>query len=136
MTQDDHGSAKFLRLKNGDDIVCECYEYEDSEGNTYYTVINPLKTVYVSRGGGDYLQIAFLPWVYPRICDLQEFNIDKKEVILYQDVSEKMNEYYWDSVQHYMTSKRETIEEEPIEEYSEEILEEIKELMRSGKVFH
>jgi hypothetical protein len=122
--------AKFIRFKNGDDIIAESYEYSDDTGE-FYTVINPLKVIYVPASSAGYMQIAFIPWIYPRICDAQEFNIAKQEVLLYHDVSEKMNEYYWDSVEHYLNAKRETFEEEVEEEpeHSEEDYEALKEAL-------
>lgn len=110
----DNAHAKFIRLKTGDDLVAECYEYDDGT-NVYYTVINPLKVMYVSTGTG-YLQVAFAPWIYPRICDLQEFNIPKSEVLLIQDVSASMDEYYWNNLEIYLNDKR----EEPEPDYDPE----------------
>ena len=90
--------------------------------------------MYVPAGTSGYLQIAFLPWVYPRICDNQQFNINKEEVLLYQEVSEKMNEYYWESLEHYLAAKRENVEE--LEEVDEDVLEEIMKDIKAGKLFH
>jgi hypothetical protein len=124
---DEHNHAKFLRLKNGDDLVAECYEYEDDNG-TYYTIINPLKAMYVPSGSG-YLQVAFTPWVYPRICDMQEFNILASEVLLVQDVSDYMDEYYWSSLENYLNDKREEpTEPEELEGYEERSKEEVNRL--------
>ena len=131
----DQSIAKFIRLKNGDDIIAEAFETGDDTGD-YITVINPLKAMYVPAGTSGYLQIAFLPWVYPRICDQQEFNINRQEVLLYQEVAEKMNEYYWESVEHYLAAKRENVEEKVEEEIDEDVLEEIMKDIKSGKMFH
>lgn len=128
--------AKFIRLKNGDDIVAEAYEYSDDTGD-YYTIINPLKAMYVPATTTGYLQIAFMPWVYPRICDVQEFNIAKSEVLLYHDVSENMNEYYWESLDHYLNTKREEpIEEEPEPEEDYEALKEALEALSGKRTLH
>ena len=117
--------AKFIRLKNGDDIIAEAFETGDSTGD-YITVINPLKAMYVPATSTGYLQIAFMPWVYPRICDQQEFNIKREEVLLYQDVTENMNEYYWESVDQYLAAKREKVEDIQDEnKIDEEVLEEL-----------
>ena len=117
--------AKFIRLKNGDDIIAEAFETGESTGD-YITVINPLKAMYVPATSTGYLQIAFMPWVYPRICDQQEFNIKREEVLLYQDVTENMNEYYWESVDQYLAAKREKVEDIQDEnKIDEEVLEEL-----------
>jgi hypothetical protein len=127
--------AKFIRLKNGDDIIAEAFETGDDTGD-YITVINPLKAMYVPATATGYLQIAFMPWVYPRICDHQEFNIKREEVLLYQDVTDNMNEYYWESVEHYLAAKREKVEEIQEEKIDEEIMEELLEEIRKGRVMH
>ena len=98
--------AKFIRLKNGDDIIAEAFETGDSTGD-YITVINPLKAMYVPATSTGYLQIAFMPWVYPRICSNQEFSISMNEVLLCCEVSSYMNEYYWDSIDTYITEQKE-----------------------------
>jgi len=128
--------AKFIRLKTGDDIIAEAFETGDDTGD-YITVINPLKAMYVPATSTGYLQIAFMPWVYPRICDQQEFNIKREEVLLYQDVTDNMNEYYWESVDHYLAAKREKVEDiQEEEKIDEEVLEELLEEIRKGRVMH
>lgn len=133
----DQSIAKFIRLRNGDDLIAEAFETGDDTGD-YITVINPLKAVYVPSTASGYLQIAFMPWVYPRICDQQEFNIKKEEVLLFQDVSEKMNEYYWESLEHYLDTKREKVEEKVEEdnEIDEETLKELLEEIKAGRSYH
>ncbi len=97
MTNSDRPLAKFVRLQNGEDIVTEIVEMEDENG-ILYTVFNPLKVVYMPSESVGYLSVAFMPWVFPRICDQQEFVIHAEDVMLIADVTEKMNIYYWDSV--------------------------------------
>lgn len=92
------GVVMFLRLKNGDDIVSECYEYDSDQGR-YFVLINPLKAVYMSsEQGRTFLQVAFMPWVYNKISKTQEFSIYASEVLLVQEVSEYMEDYYWNSM--------------------------------------
>ena len=128
--------AMFIRLRNGDDLVAEAFETGDDTGD-YITVINPLKALYVPSTASGYLQIAFMPWVYPRICDQQEFNIKREEVVIYQQVSDHMNSYYWENLEQYLSNKRddveEKVEEEPIDE---DVLAEIMEQLKEGKIFH
>jgi hypothetical protein len=131
--------AKLIRLKNGDDLVSEAYEYADDTGD-YYTIINPLKVMYVPSTATGYMQIVFVPWVYPRICDIQEFNIPKEEVLLYYDVSERMDEYYWESVDSYLEIRKDQSQEkikeeqEPEEDY--EALKEALEALTGKRTLH
>jgi hypothetical protein len=125
--------AKLIRLKNGDDIIAEVVEIGEGDKISSLVLINPLKALYVPSTATGYLQIAFMPWVYPRICSDQEFTISASEVLLCCNVSEKMNEYYWDSIDTYIAEQKDKkdkkIEEEPEPDY----IEEIAELMQSIK---
>jgi|DEB3_MinimDraft_2_1074329.scaffolds.fasta_scaffold20386_2 hypothetical protein len=108
---DDRPIAKFLRLQNGDDVIAETIEMEDEDG-IVYTLCHPLKVVYMPTETTGYLSVMFMPWVFPKICDEQIFTIHAEDVMLITDVSEKMNIYYWDSVQTY-TDKSQYVQEEP-----------------------
>ncbi len=116
MTNSDRPLAKFVRLQNGEDIVTEIVEMEDENG-ILYTVFNPLKVVYMPSESVGYLSVAFMPWVFPRICDQQEFVIHAEDVMLIADVTEKMNIYYWDSVASMV---KPSDKQEPEEVYEEE----------------
>ena len=132
----DNTIAKFIRLKNGDDLIAEAFETTDDTGD-YITVINPLKALYVPSPSSGYLQIAFMPWVYPRICEHQEFNIKKDEILLYEDVASGMNEYYWESLDNYLNNKedvKEKIKKEDKEEESR--LQQLLDMIKSEKVYH
>jgi hypothetical protein len=97
--------AKFLRLKNGDDVVSEIVEMEDDEG-IMYVLINPLKVVYIPTASGN-LQIAFVPWVFVKIVDHQEFTIRIDDILLLSNVSEYMNDYYWKNITTYTGGDKE-----------------------------
>jgi len=98
-------------LQNGDDVIAETIEMEDEDG-IVYTLCHPLKVVYMPTETTGYLSVMFMPWVFPKICDEQIFTIHAEDVMLITDVSEKMNIYYWDSVQTY-TDKSQYVQEEP-----------------------
>jgi hypothetical protein len=131
MNDDVNPIVKFMRLRNGDDVVAEILETVNDD-QLSYTLYYPLKAVYIPTSSPGYVQIAFMPWVFPRMCDIQEFTIHSNEVMFMHDVSPRMNTYYWDSVDTYMKAsekleeKTEKVEEESIEESAlEEILNEI-----------
>lgn len=106
---DERPIAKFLRLQQGDDIIAETVETEDDNG-IQYTVYHPLKVIYSPSETDGYLSVMFMPWVFPRICDTQEFILHSRDVLLVVDVSEQMNTYYWDGVDSYV-KKTKSIEE-------------------------
>lgn len=139
MSDEEKPLAKFLRLQNGDDVIAEVVETEDEHG-ILYTLFHPLKLVYVPTETTGYVSIAFMPWVFPRICDEQTFIIHGEDVMFVSDVSEKMNIYYWNSVDSYLTtsSKIEQIEE-PEEEVSseeQELYNEIIDKLGIKRTFH
>ena len=138
ITTEDLPIAKLVRLKNGDDIIAEVVELEESKNVTSLILINPLKALYVPSTSSGYLQIAFMPWVYPRICSEQQFTISMNEVLLCCDVSSYMNEYYWDSIDTYITEQKDKREKKEQEEppVDENTLEEYINMIREGKVFH
>ena len=116
MTDSDQPYAKFMRLQNGDDIIAEVVETEDEDG-ILYTLFHPLKVVYMPSESVGYLSVAFMPWVFPRICDQQEFVIHAEDVLMVADVAEKMNIYYWENVDLYTKRDKEReVEEPPVQE--------------------
>lgn len=134
----DDQSVKFIRLNSGDDIVSQVVEVGD-ETQIDYILINPLKIVYIpSEKGSAYLQVAFMPWVFTRICSEQEFLIHAEDVITMGNVSNYMADYYWRNMDHFMGSIEDAIKEsEEIETEEELDLEGILEAINSAKrTFH
>lgn len=128
-------TVKFVRIKNGDDIIAEVVEVGE-DGQIDYMIINPLKVVYMpSQQGSSYLQVAFMPWVFSRICEEQEFLIHAEDVITMGNVTEKMAEYYWNNIDHFTSKGQEELfedsEEEPAEE--EATLESLLEALKSAR---
>lgn len=138
---DDHPIAKFLRLNNGDDIVCELIELADDD-SLMYMVVNPVKVMYVPTSKAGFVQIALVPWVFPRITDHHEFTIDPKDVLLVTDVSSKLNRYYWENLEEFMSYTNfgemdDEPEEEPQEESKTDLPEELLEILKNARrTFH
>lgn len=116
MDTSDYPNAKLVRLQNGEDVIAEVVEMEDESG-VIYALFHPLKVVYVPSESTGYLTVAFMPWVFPRICDQQEFIIHAQDVMFMANVASNMNEYYWTNMDYY--TKRE-LEEEKVTKKSEE----------------
>ena len=109
MDVSDYPNAKLVRLQNGDDVIAEVVEMEDENG-VIYALFHPLKVVYVPSETTGYLTVAFMPWVFPRLCEQQEFIIHSHDILFMSDVTPKMNEYYWNNMDYY--TKKATAEEE------------------------
>ena len=138
---EDHPVAKFLRLNNGDDIVCEMVELCEDD-SILYLIINPVKVMYVPTTKAGYVQLALVPWIFPRITDERDFTLDPKDVLVVADVSTKLNRYYWDNLEEFMSySNFGEMEDEPEEELQEEsksdLPEELLEILKNAKrTFH
>lgn len=132
-TSDQLPIAKFLRLQNGDDVIAETVEFEDEHG-IMYMLINPLKVVYMQSQHEGYLSVSFMPWVFPRMVDHQEFMLHADDVLLISDVSEKMNIYYWDNLDT-LTGKVPQ-EPEPTQQTDEETLAEILDQLNNRRTYH
>lgn len=140
---DEQQRAKFIRLQNGDDILAEVVELEDESG-ILYTLFNPLKVVYLPSETSGYLSVAFTPWVFPRICDQQEFVLHAEDVLLVVDITDSMNSYYWDNLEHFQNRvkvEEDKINEEPVEEEYQDDYDRLKQVLETlgldkKKVYH
>ena len=140
MSDDGNPIAKLIRLQNGDDVIAEVVEMEDESG-VIYTLFHPLKVVYVPSDTTGYLTVAFMPWVFPRLCDQQEFVIHSEDIMFIADVTSKMNDYYWENLDYF--AKKVSVEEEKVNEQvqQEDAYQKLKEaLVEAGldkkKVYH
>ena len=99
-----------------------------------YTLFRPLKVVYVPAEREGYVAIAFTPWVFSSLCDNHEFFIHAEDVLIVTDASEKMNTYYWNSVdQHY---GKEPIKEDISEKEEIERMVEFFKQLELKRTFH
>lgn len=137
-----HENVKFLRLTTGDDVISEIVEIEES-GILQYQLINPLKVLYLTGGKNGYIQVAFAPWVFNRICKKQEFTLKENNVIMVSDVTESMIEYYFETIDQFDDAQKEkesvkfTEEEyEGAEEELEALKEMIEQLKQNKGTFH
>ena len=140
MTEDGNPIAKLIRMQNGDDVIAEVVEIEDENG-VIYTLFRPLKVVYVPSETTGYLTIAFMPWVFPRICDQQEFVIHSEDILFIADVTPKMNNYYWDNLDYYTKKVAEEEEELNKKSQNQDSFERLKEALEEAglhtkKVYH
>ena len=134
MSNDENNIAKFLRLQNGDDIISEVVEIQEDDEH-FYMLINPLKVVYMSAKTG-YMSIGFMPWVFPSISESQEFTVHYDDVLMLSDVSQKMNEYYWDSIDTYIKEASNEEQYEQPREETNDVIEEIMEAIKHGRTYH
>lgn len=103
-------TIKFIRMNTGEDIIAEIVKYsEDNED--LYVLVNPLKVLYtISETHG--VSIALMQWVFPRICDKQEFPVYSNDIITMCSPSKQMTTYYWNVLNKFSIPKLSKHEEE------------------------
>jgi len=90
---DDGPTIKFIRMNTGEDIIAQIVK-PDQDDEEYYVLINPLKILYtMSETQG--ISIALMQWIFPRICDSQEFPVYSNDIITMCSPSKQMQTYYW-----------------------------------------
>jgi hypothetical protein len=95
-------------MVTGEDIVAEVVSIETDTEN-YYILNNPMKVVYLSTTKSSSLSISLTQWIFWRICDKQEFTIHPKDILVVNDVSIAMEDYYWSSMEHFESYKEELL---------------------------
>lgn len=113
----------------------------EDENGVVYALFHPLKVIYMPSETTGYLSVAFTPWVFPRICEQQEFIIHAEDVMLVTDVSSSMNDYYWNNLEHYtkkVLKEEENLNQQYEEEESHDRLQEALEQagLDNKKVYH
>ena len=93
----DDPTIRFVRLSTGEDIVTEIVEMKD-EKEEYFLFVNPLKIVYVAGEKRGSIMLSFIEWVFPKICSKQQFKIYPNDIITMGEVSEKMEDYYYETI--------------------------------------
>lgn len=114
--------ANLVRLKNGDDVVAQIVELSH-DNIEQLMLFYPMKIVYTYSDEG--YHVGFVPWVFHKICDKQEFTISKNDVLFYQEVETSMNESYWSAVDKI---ERSIINEE-VKESDQEMIDDIMDLI-------
>ena len=138
---------KFIRMNTGEDVIAEIVKHKEDDEDLY-VLINPLKILYTMNQSSGGVAIALMQWIFPRICDKQEFPVYSSDIITMCDPSEQMETYYWKTLNKFddmgfdlaTTNKRmmDQYDEDDEDNYepTEEDLEEINEMLneiRNGK---
>lgn len=106
MHQDIDESIKFFRLSSGEDIISEVIESE-IDGQLSYTLLNPMKVVYMIGKPG-FISISLMEWIFSRVCETQEFELNLNEVITTGTPTKGIIEHYYECVDHF-ESRREDL---------------------------
>ena len=93
MTTEEFVPYKFIKLSNGEDIVCTIEDNDSSENQV--KVLHPLKMQVLPRAltGGQGDSIGLSHWIQPMI-EAISFQISSKNILLISDASPGLIKYY------------------------------------------
>ena len=93
MTTEEFVPYKFIKLSNGEDIVCTIEDNDSSENQI--KVIHPLKMQVLPRmlTGGEGDSIGLSHWIQP-MTEAISFQIASKDILLISDASPGLIKYY------------------------------------------
>lgn len=135
-------NIKFIRMNTGEDVLAEIVIKKMQSGNSsvlhdYHYLINPLKVVYGLTPKKDGMIITLAQWVVDSICEKQEFNVDRKDILLIADPSPEILQYYREAIERNANNKSQKMREmhrretEELEEELEMIPDEEMEFLKS-----
>ena len=126
-------SVQFVRLNTGEDLIAEVTQVQNDD-NTHYILHNPMKVVYQIGGARASLSVSLMQWVFSRICENQDFIIYPTDILTMNKTTGDMEDYYWESVDHFVRSKekleKNTVFDDPVEEQND-LLSEIQTLIKT-----
>jgi hypothetical protein len=103
MHQDVENIVKFFRLTSGEDIISEVIETQINE-KTSYILVNPMKIVYMFGRPG-YVSISMMEWIFTKVCENQEFELNINEVLTTGDPTESIINHYYECIDHFESRK-------------------------------
>lgn len=128
-------TIKFLRLNSGEDIVCEVQQVSD----VTLQIHNPLKVVYALNENTGMVSVSLIQWVFPKISEIEQFELDKHNIVISSVASIDMTHYYYKSLdkikkttsvsKQYKSLVRDDYEEDEFEDIDDEALDYVKEMM-------
>lgn len=138
---------KFVRMITGEDVLTEYVVKNITYGNSstmkdFIYFQNPLKVIYGLTPKQDGMIISLAQWVFDTICEKQEFNIDREDILLIAEPTKEMIDYYWEAIDKNSGKKRKmqsvtqkAVQEEDFEEITEEEIEMIRTVLESTKEY-
>lgn len=134
---------KFIRLNTGEDLITGITSIQVQGEEPYYILNSPMKVMYTTPSKSGYYSVGLGQWVSSKICDDQDFIVYPNEILTIGTPTEKMIEYYWSCVDHFIdVMQEEKKEASDAEKYSShdgpmedsETMELVKEALESLKI--
>ena len=101
--KDDYQSVvKFIRIKgSGDDLLTEaveCKAHNPEIREHFWTLMNPLKIVYMTNPNTGGFGVGLINWVSHVFSEEQSFNIKDEDILIIADVSKDMANNYFNTL--------------------------------------
>lgn len=91
--------VKFIRMKNGEEIVTQLMTFTDDE-DFYHIFVCPLKILFIETEGKSRTFIL-REWVVSEFCSEQEFTVYPDEMQLVGSASQPLIDHYFDALDRY-----------------------------------
>jgi len=123
-------NVKFIRLKNGDDILSEVIEqraFNASIEEHYWTLNNPLRVVYMANPNTGGMAVGLVNWVSSVFAPEQTFNLKDEDILIMTNITNDMIQNYYGTLEEINqaadtdTVEMATEEEEDLEDYPTDI---------------
>lgn len=118
-------NLKIIRLKTGDDIIAEVL-YSNQKGKETYSLINPMRMVYVMGPNGSSISVAMIEWLFPSVSEDTAIEINVSDTLFTANPASGIQEYYWNYVNREEAS---SYESESVDNPSEGVDEYIKNML-------
>ena len=116
---------KYFRLITGEDIIANAVEVPaDDIESGYYMIFDPLKVIYMTGRKPGVFQVSLMQWVFPKICDTQEFKLYEADILIESVPSRTMEEHYYKSLDRFAEDDYEVDEFDSKDKYKETLLSE------------
>jgi hypothetical protein len=118
---------KFIRLKNGDDIIARCRgggKDSDAEDSPHFVVSYPLKVVYFTNPRTGNIGLSFMHWIFPKIAEVPHFKIYCDDILTVADASDYIIKSYSRIISQLNEVEEQLTEERAAEEYADALASE------------
>lgn len=127
--------VKFIRLITGEDIITGVKAVDE---DNKYTLVNPLKIVYVIGDRSGVISIGLVQWVFPDVVATQELPLRQTDILTMADPSPDMLKSYRSSLKRleknlsfeFLTEEQEQIDDEEFVSEDYDVLDELIESMK------
>lgn len=129
-------NIKIVRLKNGEDIVGQLFDYKDTDGKIEsYDVIEPM-TVDVEYRGKE-AGLVMRHWLPVQLVKHNEINIKTDDVLCLLEPSDDFAEYYVNTVEkiHDLLKAKNLVDSLDDSEVND-IMDALEELQQHGNTLH